>query len=145
MSLLNNAVIGSSAPSPGLPDADESVTSKPAAVEQTKASDSETPVAGESTIGSPSEPAASQSDCAQTDALIARRSSEEPQREANDSKAVAVRAQLAVTRLAASSIERSWPGLQPNVGDTPVEKAVEGRRGTPAAGYAHAASSQDRT
>ncbi len=34
-------------------------------------------------------------------------------------------------------IGRSWKGLQPDIGKTPVEKFSIGRTGTPSGGYEH--------
>lgn len=119
VSLLNNAVIGASAPVASQPDVCETISSEPADCGSMDSSSQATEIA----VGVPNEGA-------------------------GDDKAVAARGSLTVTefreRMAASSITRTWEGLDPNVGNTPVEKAVEGRRGTPSSGYAHP-TSQDRT
>lgn len=123
MSLLNNAVIGASAPFASQPEASESTTSEPTVCGSTVSCSQSTELA----VGVPSSPHSEG---------------------AGDDKAVAPRSSLTVTeykdRMAAPSIKRTWEGLDPNVGNTPVEKAVEGRRGTPSSGYAHP-TSQDRT
>lgn len=123
VSLLNNAVIGASAPCASQPEASEFIGSEPAA--------------HGSTICRP-----------QADELAAGGRIEPHREGAGDDIAVAARDPLTVTeykdRMAALSIKRSWEGLEPDVGNTAVEKAVEGRRGTPSSGYAHP-SSQNRT